>query len=277
MALGDRLVGSSFCLVLLAASTVLPAAQELPSQGWQLAGAFPKSEPGPLERDAKPITPTNPIPRRTRIVRPSYPPEAAAVGARASITLRVTLDHLGTVREARAMGAPILGAIAPGTPTDQRAFTAGLLALIQSAKDAVGQWQYDPPADAPIAFDVVIGFTSDAFGEVITQTPVRREVPSPDDPPRIGSSLTPRPPIKLKHVNPIYPADAKEKKITGVVILEARVEADGRILEARVLRSIPELDQAALDAVKQWEFTPSVADGEATPVMMTITVQFSLP
>jgi TonB family protein len=80
----------------------------------------------------------------------------------------------------------------------------------------------------------------------------------------------------VKHVAPIYPAVAREKKITGVVILEARVEADGRIQNARVLRSIPELDSAALDAVKQWEFTPTVVNGVPTAVTTTLTIQFSL-
>jgi protein TonB len=92
----------------------------------------------------------------------------------------------------------------------------------------------------------------------------------------VGGALAQRPPVKVKHVNPVYPADAREKKITGVVILEARIEPDGRILDARVLRSIPELDDAALDAVKQWEFAPTVVDGVPTPVTMTMTVQFSL-
>jgi len=61
-----------------------------------------------------------------------------------------------------------------------------------------------------------------------------------------------------------------------VVVIEARIEADGRILEARVLRSIPELDDAALEAVKQWEYSPTFVNGEAAPVIMTITLQFSL-
>jgi TonB family protein len=259
--------------VLLVASTAVHAAQELaPGQGWQIAGAFPKSEPGPLERDAKPITPENPIPRRTRLVRPPYPPEAAAVGVRASVTLRLTLDHLGTVREARAMGVPILGAIPPGTPPDERAFTAGLLALVQSAKDAVALWLYDPPADAPIAFDVVIGFSSEGDGEVIAQTiGSGRTVPSQLDAP--GAT----PATKVKHVTPVYPAAAREAKIAGLVILEAQVDTDGRVSEVRVVRSIPELDDAAIEAVKQWEYTPRRIGGVATPVTMTLTIQFSLP
>ena len=276
MAPGRWLVGSSACLVLLATSTAVTTAQEpVPGQGWQLVGAFPRSEAGPLERDAKPITLENPIPRRTRLVRPPYPPEAAAVGARASVTLRVTLDHLGTVREARTIGTPILGAMAPATPTDQRAFRAGLLALVQSAKDAVGQWLYDPPADAPIAFDVVIGFTSEGDGDVITQgAGIGR--PSPQiDSPQIGSPNA-TPATKVKHVSPVYPTAAREAKIAGTVILEAEVGTDGRVSDVRVVRSIPELDEAAIDAVKQWEYTPRRIDGVATPARMTLTIQFSL-
>jgi TonB family protein len=268
-------------ITVVAAGAAVHAAQELSlgvGQQWQIAGLFPQSEPGPLERQAKPVTPENPIPRRTRLVRPSYPSDAAVVGARATVTLRVTIDHLGTVAEVRTVGAPVLGAMSPPSPVDERAFIAGLLALVRSTKDAVGQWLYEPPADAPIAFDVVIGFTSQADGEVVSQSAGQTSssadiVPGPID---RGTSNVPGP-RKVKHVNPIYPAAAREKKITGVVILEARIEADGRILEARVLRSIPELDDAALEAVKQWEFTPTLVNGVPTPVTMTTTIQFSLP
>ena len=57
---------------------------------------------------------------------------------------------------------------------------------------------------------------------------------------------------------------------------QATIGADGRVIDARVLRSIPLLDQAALDAVRQWEFTPTLLNGVATPIIMTVTVNFSL-
>jgi len=44
----------------------------------------------------------------------------------------------------------------------------------------------------------------------------------------------------------------------------------------RVLRSVPLLDQAATDAVRQWEFTPTRLNGVAVPVVMTVTVNFTL-
>ena len=63
----------------------------------------------------------------------------------------------------------------------------------------------------------------------------------------------------------------------GVVILEVRIDVDGRVTDAKVLRGIPLLDQAALDAVRQWVYTPTLLNGTPTPVIMTVTVTFTLP
>jgi protein TonB len=79
----------------------------------------------------------------------------------------------------------------------------------------------------------------------------------------------------VKHVTPVYPAAARDAKITGAVILEAVIGADGRIVDVQVLRSILELDQAAVDAVKQWEYVPLLVDGVPTPTTIALTVQFS--
>ena len=83
-------------------------------------------------------------------------------------------------------------------------------------------------------------------------------------------------PTKVHDVKPVYPAEAKEARVRGVVIIEARIETDGTVSTARVLRSIPLLNQAALDAVLQWRFTPTVVDGKAVPALMTVTVNFTL-
>jgi len=91
---------------------------------------------------------------------------------------------------------------------------------------------------------------------------------------RVGGAVPQ--PTKIKHVSPVYPAEAKTAQLQGVVILEARIEPDGRVINARVLRSIPLLDEAALAAVKQWEFTPTLLNGSPIPVLMTVTIQFTL-
>ena len=79
----------------------------------------------------------------------------------------------------------------------------------------------------------------------------------------------------MRHVPPEYPAEALKDGIEGVVVVEARIEPDGRIFNARVVRSTPVFDQAALDSVLQWEFTPTLRNGVAIPVLMTVTFKFS--
>ena len=93
-------------------------------------------------------------------------------------------------------------------------------------------------------------------------------------PVRVGGNI--RTPTKVKDVRPLYPPSAQAAGIQGVVILEARIDVDGRVYDAKVLRSIPELDDAALTAVRQWEFTPTEVNGVLVPVIMTVTVNFSL-
>ena len=92
---------------------------------------------------------------------------------------------------------------------------------------------------------------------------------------RVGGQI--RPPIKTKDVAPVYPAIAQSARVTGDVVIEATVDEEGKIADARVVKSVPLLDQAALDAVKQWEYQPSLLNGVPTPVVVTVTVRFTRP
>jgi protein TonB len=98
--------------------------------------------------------------------------------------------------------------------------------------------------------------------------------PPPDGTVRVGNGITT--PTKIKDVRPVYPPDALDAKIQGVVILEATIDRDGRVADARILRSIPGLDEAALTAVRQWEFTQTIVKGVPVPVIMTVTVNFTV-
>lgn len=91
---------------------------------------------------------------------------------------------------------------------------------------------------------------------------------------RVGGTIAP--PTKIKDVRPEYPDEARAGRVQGVVIMETVIDTAGRVRDARVLRSVPLLDKAALDAVRQWEFTPVLMNGVPTPVIMTVTVSFSL-
>jgi TonB family protein len=94
------------------------------------------------------------------------------------------------------------------------------------------------------------------------------------NPIRIGGDL--KAPAKIRDVRPVYPPIAQEARVQGVVIIETVIDEDGNVAEARVLRSIPLLDQAALEAVQQWRYVPTLLNGMPRAVIMTVTVNFTL-
>jgi TonB family protein len=83
-------------------------------------------------------------------------------------------------------------------------------------------------------------------------------------------------PTKVWDVRPVYPPEAKAGGVQGVVVIDARIDVDGCVRNAEVVRSVPELDQATLDAVTQLEISPTVLNGKPIPVLLTITVRFAL-
>ncbi len=83
-------------------------------------------------------------------------------------------------------------------------------------------------------------------------------------------------PIQTYHIEPVFPAVAQSARVQGAVIVEALIGPDGKVGNARVVRSIPLLDAAALDAVRQWEWMPTKLNGVAVPVVVTVTVTFTL-
>jgi protein TonB len=199
---------------------------------------------------------------------------------------RVVIDRQGRVAEARSTGAGARGGRSgspePAGPPSE-AFTKALV-------DAVRQWQYDPPADGPIAFDVTFVFMPGTEPRMVAhggpaipagQGGIPMAPPPPPPPPgwgvgavRVGGNV--KAPEKTRHVAPVYPPIAQSAAVQGVVILETVIGRDGKVQDARVLRSIPLLDQAAIDAVRQWEFTPTMLNGAPVPVIMTVTIQFTL-
>jgi protein TonB len=98
--------------------------------------------------------------------------------------------------------------------------------------------------------------------------------PTPQQPIHLHSGM--QPPTKVVNVNPVYPQLAQQAHKEGVVILEAVIDARGNVTTVKVLRSIQLLDQAAVDAVRQWRFTPTLLNGEPVPIVMTVTVDFKL-
>ncbi len=85
-----------------------------------------------------------------------------------------------------------------------------------------------------------------------------------------------KPPKLIKRVDPVYPEIARQAHVEGVVILEIKIDEDGRVVATRILRSIPLLDQAAIDAVKQWVYEPKLIDGKPRKILFTEAVSFRL-
>lgn len=98
--------------------------------------------------------------------------------------------------------------------------------------------------------------------------------PAPGGPVRVGGNI--KAPTKIQDVRPVYPPEALDARVSGMVILEVTIDTEGNVADAKVLRSIPLLDQAALTAVKGWRFTPTLLNGTPVPVIMTVTVNFSV-
>ena len=98
--------------------------------------------------------------------------------------------------------------------------------------------------------------------------------PEPVPPLRVGGRISS--PNKIKDVKPVYPTIAQTARVEGMVIIEATIGPRGTVLDAKLLRSIPLLDAAALEAVRQWEFTPTLLNGSPVAVVMTVTVNFTL-
>jgi TonB family protein len=240
---------------------------------------------GPIEKQAQanPITPENPIPRRTFSVTPTYPAEASGISAVGTVSLVATIDETGRVVEIRKAREPlVLTQLSPPNPTAVR--IAGE-ALVRDAAGALRRWTYDPPAKGPVAFTVSFSFKPGAeaiASQSATVTPpplisaagTTAGAPGAMQPIRVGGQI--KAPTQINKVQPIYPAEALAARVQGIVIMEAVIGTDGGVTDVKILKSVPMLDEAAVNAVKQWRYTPTILNGMPVPIIMTVTVTFNL-
>ncbi len=93
-------------------------------------------------------------------------------------------------------------------------------------------------------------------------------------PVRLGSTVAP--PKKIKDVRPVYPSLAVALQARGTVVLDVTIGTDGKVQEAKVIHSVPQLDLAALEAVRQWEYEPTRINGALVTLIMTVVVNFAI-
>lgn len=132
-----------------------------------------------------------------------------------------------------------------------------------------------PPVDVPTSANGVPGGLNLGPG---TGSSVMMPVPPapsrPAGPVRVAQ--LPIAPTKIADARPLYPEIARSARVEGTVVLEAVLDQTGRVTQLRVIQSVPMLNQAALDAVRQWRYTPSIYGGQPVSVLMTITIRFTL-
>ena len=116
-----------------------------------------------------------------------------------------------------------------------------------------------PPAAPP---------TSSPFQYPIYSFPQR----TPPNEPALNPEVLPR---VLRRVDPEYTPEAKKARIAGIVVVEVIVERDCRVGAARVLKPLPfGLSQKAVEAVRQWRFSPATHEGKPIRAFFTVTVDF---
>lgn len=188
-------------------------------------------------------------PKLVKQVKPVYPKEAKEKRLQGKVVVEAVAGKDGKVRNVRPVSSP--------DPL-----------LTQAALEAIRQWAYDPflvdGAPKEVLFTVTVVFRLDG-GD------------SKDAPGALTRLEDSQRPKLVKMVRPVYPEEAVKNKLQGVVILEAEIDESGKVKTLRMLKSPdPLLTEAAIVAVKGWEYEPFIQDGKAKNVAFTVTVTFAL-
>lgn len=152
------------------------------------------------------------------------------------------------------------------------------------------------PVEAPSRIEPEVGFDSDeegvpggveggvpegVLGGIVGGLPDDVPPPPPPPPPaaprgpvRIGGQI--KMPALVHRVEPVYPQLALSAQLEGIVILEAIVDEEGRVTTVKVLRSNGVLDRPAMDAVRQWRYSPVILNGRPEKFILTVVVSFTL-
>jgi periplasmic protein TonB len=169
---------------------------------------------------------------------------------------------------------PVVPSLPPTGSVSHSSAATGATAAPLVAPPSIGVESgviFDPAEVATVGIDSIAGAID--VREMTADAPP--PVPAATSAPVIvGGHI--KPPTRTRYEPPQYPDIARDARVQGIVIIEAIIGSDGKVEHARVVRSNPLLDQAALAAVRMWEYTPTLLNGRPTPVIMTVTVQFSL-
>jgi len=202
-----------------------------------------------LAKDALRLPPGE-RPKLIKDAKPAYPTEAFEKGIEGTVVLEAVIGVDGRVKAVQTLSSP-----AP--------------VLAEAAKIAVNQWAFAPylikGKAKEVAFTVTLSFRLD---------PEHKAKTAGNALTRLEESQVPK---TVKMVMPVYPEEARKNKIQGVVKLETVIDESGKVRALRTLESPDQnLTEAALAAVKVWEYEPFIQDGKAKGAIFTVTVTFVL-
>lgn len=238
---------------------------------------------GPLEQQATPLTSGSAagkaLPRPKSAEPAVYPWELRRVGAKAALIVQVTVDGSGRVAEIRRVQGPLLQP-ANGSPDDVAAQRVAADAVLRSVAAALNGWRFEERASGPITFQLSFGFVAGQAShsltdpsEVLPAQVAAAPWAAAEDAMPTGAALTP--PKKTKYVKPVYPKAALDARVQGEVLLEIVIGTDGRVVDARILKSVPQLDQAAIEATLAARYEPVRINGLPVRVISVVTHKFS--
>jgi TonB family protein len=228
------------------------------SEDVQEPGASKKGQ-AEFERGAVRCPGLIPLPRLLKSVDPVYPEIARQAKVEGYVTLDIRTDMTGRVKKVRILRSIPL--------------------LDQAAVDAVRQWVFQPVIVDGTAVEAVftMGFCfspeyrPSGFSGTVWMFP--RDKIS-DGAVKVEGQIPP--PKCIKSVPPVYPEIARNARVEGPVILGVRTDEKGKVEAVSVLRSIPLLEQAAVDAVRQWVYEPLIIKGKPHKAAFTVTIGFWL-
>src|SRR5262249_22925625 len=138
--------------------------------------------------------------------------------------------------------------------------------FLDAAEAAARKWTFAPPeANTRTSVELMFTFRMAAKSAEVAAG----DVPAVEGQPKlltVGGAI--RPPQKIFDVAPDYPAAAMAQNVRGIVVVQIRIAVDGSVADAQVVRSIALLDEAAVRAVRQWRFKPTLLNGQPVEVSM---------
>jgi protein TonB len=260
------IIGSLFLGSATALTAASPAAIEM------------RETAGPLEQQAKPLV-GNQVPKRKSADAAAYPWELRRMGAKAALIVQVTVDKSGRVVELRRAQGPLLQP-AIGSPSDEKAEQAAADAVIRSVTAALSDWRFADPPSGPSTFQLSFTFVGGRAGytltdpsEVLPTQAAATPWAAANGALQTGNGL--KLPKKNKYVKPVYPQAALDARVQGEVVLEVVIDTDGTVADVRILKSVPLLDQAAIEATLQARYEPLQVNGIPVRVLSVVTHNFS--